>query len=295
MPSSSPPDSFTLAPEDNTLSTGELADLVARRTGTRPTTQTVRNHAERGTIRGTKDPERGWRFPPAAVDEWVRNAATPRTGGKRRGAGRKPRSGDKPLTRVATDIRAAREAVRERLTADDQGQLPPVDPARMMRTIDVLRCTREELRALVSFGGPDESLLGDAQLRRVSEWLDLQTKQLRLDKEKGTLVPVAEVADAWAEAAAGVAGRLEAIPRQLAPRLAEVCWPGDTTRKTIAQTLKAAGVDGAVISAVLGELARPATLVGRVRKEIEHAVGQAMGGIAEGAMGKRDEPRATSH
>lgn len=272
---------FTLTPEPATLTTGELATRIGKRTGTTPpTTQTVRNHADAGRISGTKT-DQGWRFRPEAVDEWVRNVPTPRTGGRRRGSGRKKEHGDRPLTRQAADVQHARDAVRARLTHDDRGEPPPLEPVGMMRLGDVLRCSREELMVLATCAA-DESLMSEAQMRRLRELQDLKGGELKLRKEMGELVPVSDIEDAWRDAAALVAAALENTPKRTAARIAAVCWPGDRTRQTIAGVLKGAGVEGAVITAVLGELAQPPELVGRVRELLSKEIGEAMHAIARG-------------
>lgn len=270
---------FTLATEDATIGPTELAALIARKTNSEPpTTQTIRNHAEKGTISGTKTPA-GWRFDRSAADEWVRNVPSPRKGGKRRGAGRKKSQGPRPLTQAASDHDHARRAIRDRMTPDENGVKDPPPPG-AMRLIDVLGCTRAELMALVVHGGPDESLLGDAQVRRLREVQELATAQLKLDKERGQLVPVERIATAWAEAIAPIAASVEDLPKRVAQRVANACWPGDEKRATIARVLKHHAVDPAVISAVLGELARPPELPGRVRVMIADEVGRVMSEIA---------------
>ncbi len=274
-------ESFTLTTDEYPLTSGQLAARVG------VSAQTVRNHAaklagEEGGGHARKDPERGWRFKPSAVAAWRHAVPSARKGGRRRGAGRKKTVGDRPLTKTAADMDAARRAVRERLTADADGELPAVDASVLMRIDHVVRCTTEELAVLAATGGPSRELMSDAQVRRHSELLANKERALKLAKEEGTLVPAAQVADAWREALGGVANTLESTPKRAAARIAAACWPGDSERKAVAQTLRAAGVEPAVISAVLGTLAQPPELAGRVRQLLEKEIGEAMHTIAEG-------------
>lgn len=268
---------FALAEEDHfRLTTGELA----KRLGV--TSQTVRNHADKlGGAVARKDSERGWRFTPDAIAAWKRTVPAARTGGKRRNAGRKPIAGDKPLTQNASDIQATRKDIRERMTPDESGQLAP-PPAGAMRSIDVLHCTKAELLVLVSTGGPREDLLDDPRVRRVSEVLDLQFKQTRLDKERGALVPADQVADAWSREAQRVRDRVQTLPKRVGPRVAAACWVGDELVADICRVLKDNGVEGGVITAVADMLAKPPELGGRVRALIEDEVLGVMREIAEG-------------
>lgn len=253
-------ESFSLVTDEYTLTTGALAERVG------VTTQTVRNHAAKlGSAHAKRGTDGAWVFKPSAVHAWRHTVPAARKGGKRRGAGRKPIAGEKPLTKTATDIQQARADVRERMTPDENGELPAVDPAKLMRLSDVLRCTKPELAVLVSVGGPADHLLGDAQVRRLAELQELQTKQLRLEKEKGTLVPVEQVADAWEREQRRVREQVQTLPKRVGPRVEAACWVGDEQVAAICRMLKEHGVEGSVITQVADMLVRPADLAGRVQ------------------------------
>lgn len=274
-------ETFELASESPVVGPTEMARIIGRQTGNTPTPQTIRNHADKGTITGTKTPQ-GWKFDPAVVlAEWAANVRTTTHGGKRRNAGRKPGHADTPLTKATTNARDAMEAIREQMTPDGDGNLP--DPPRgAMLVTDLLRLTEEQLNALVAINVHGRSLLSTTHLERLDRINKLHRSDMQLKKEKGELVPAGEIADAWRQAVSGVANVLEAMPKKTAARIANACWPGDSTRKTIARTLKAAEVDPTVISAVLGTLAQPPELVGRVRQLLDKEIGDAMHTIAEG-------------
>ena len=266
------------------VTTGQLVHLIERSTGDRVSTQTIRNHADAGRLKGTKTAD-GWRFDPSvALEQWTRNRPTPKKGGKRRGAGRKKRQAPAPLTREMADIRATQQAVRARLVADEHGNLPPPPPG-AMPVMDVLRITRDELTVLASFRGRDRDALSNVELDRIDTVQRQKSSELKLAREMGELVPAAEIAAAWTEAIGPIAARVEDLPKRVAARVATACWPGDEKRATIARVLRQQGVDGTVISAVLGELARPPELAGRVRVMIADEVGKVMSEIAKAPEG----------
>jgi hypothetical protein len=258
---------------------------LAARLGVTP--QTVRNHAaklagEAGGGHARKDPERGWRFKPSAVAAWKHAVPSARKGGRRRGAGRKKTIGEGPLTKTAADVARVRSDIRDRLTADENGELPPVNPEGMIRLQDVVRCTPEELAVLASAGGPSRELMSDGQVRRHSELLANKERALKLAKEEGTLVPVAQVADAWSKEQSRVRDQIQTLPKRIGPRVAAACWVGDELVADICRTLREHGVEGSVITRVADMLARPAALSGRVRELIEAEIVAVMRSIAEG-------------
>jgi len=276
---------FHLTTDEYPLTSGQLAARVG------VSAQTVRNHAaklagEEGGGHARKDPERGWRFKPSAVAAWRHAVPSARKGGRRRGAGRKKTVGDRPLTKTAADMDAARRAVRERLTADADGELPAVDASVLMRIDHVVRCTTEELAVLAATGGPSRELMSDAQVRRHSELLANKERALKLAKEEGTLVPAAQVADAWSKEQARVRDQIQTLPKRIGPRVAAACWVGDELVADICRTLREHGVEGAVITRVADMLARPPALSGRVRELIEAEIVAVMRSIAEGAEGE---------
>jgi hypothetical protein len=276
---------FQLATESQTVGPTEMARIIGRELGTAPTAQTVRNHADKRTITGTKTAD-GWKFDPAVVvAEWRANVRTTAHGGRRRNAGRKTATPEPALTKATTRARDALEDIREQNTPDADGNLPE-HPRGAMLVTDLLRLTEDQLDALVAVHVRGRAVLDNTHIDRLEAIKKLQRTDLQLKKEKGELVEAAKVADAWRVALAGVANALESMPKRVSSRVAAACWPGDNTRKSVAQTLKAAGVEPAVISAVLGILAQPPELVGRVRQMLDKEVGDAMHAIAEGGEGE---------
>lgn len=269
---------FTLEADDGyTLTSGQLAERVG------VSDQTVRNHASKlGGEHARKHAKAGWRFRPSAVEVWKHVVPSARKGGKRRGSGRKKTLGERPLTKAAADVSHAKQAIRDRLTRDPEtGELPHVDPTKLMRTIDVLRCTREELALIVSFAHIDESLLSDAQKRSLREAVDLKAADLKLEKEMGTLVPVEGIARAWGEESRRIRDQVETIGRRVSKPIASSCWVSDEVVAAVCRMLKEHGVEGGVVTAVADMLAPPADLVGRVRGFIDEEVQRVMDSIAD--------------
>lgn len=279
---------FTLVSDsDGTIGPTELSRLIERKTGSKgPTTETIRTHAKKGTITGTKDPDRGWRFASSAADEWINNHPTPRRGGRRAGAGKKKhgQSGTLPsetLTGPVADAHAARDAVGGRMKPDDDGNRGPPPPNAMLIS-DVLSCTRDELKALVYFNGHD-GLMPSAAIDRLKELQSLQLADLKLAEKRGELVEASKIALAWATEQQRIAGLVIDIAKQVAPRIANACWVSDEHCGRICSMLKHEGVGGDIISVVSHELSKPPELAGRVREMIDDAVRRVMAEVAKPA------------
>ena len=275
-----PPQAFTLIGDDGTMGPSELAAAIERKTGHRPTTQTIRNHASKGTISGQKHPKIGWRFTDLAIEQWVRNRPTPKHGGRRKNAGKRKTDGlpSSTLTGIATRARDARQEIRAQLTPDDDGVLPEV-PANAMRLIDVLRCTQEQVEAIVSIRTPVE-LMDSVQIARLDEINKLQHSSLKLAKEKGELVEARTVSAAWLEEQTRIANLVLNMPKAVSGRLAAACWISDEHRHRICSMIKEAGVDKDIITALSHELARPPEMVGRIRAMLDDALRKVMAEVA---------------
>ena len=288
---------FVLEPGGGLVTTGTLARLIGRKTGYTPTTQTIVNHTIKekdgaGFLVAQKA-EGKWMYDPVdALGRWESSYTRPTHGGRRKGAGKKKHAGPRPLTRAAADQQAAREQVRAQLTADEHGTLPE-PPKGAMRLIDVLRCTSEQLRLLVSFGGPSEDLLGNAQLDRLKQVMDFKKSQLALDKEMGQLVRAASIADAWSAEQERIAGQVQGVGKRVAGRIATACWVSDQVKGDVARLLKEHGVEPPVIAAVSTLLDRPPELTARVRQYVDDEVGRVMDEVAGPQEATSHEPSAT--
>ena len=268
---------FTLvAGGDGTCSTGELAAIINRRSGEKPSTQTIRNHAEKGTITGVKEPDRGWRFKPDAAEQYIRNRPTPKHGGKRKHADDGLPS--QTLTGTATMARDARATIQARLTSDEHGNLPD-PPANAMRLEDVLRLTEDELQAIVSIRTPT-NLLDSSQLSRLDDINKLQLSAMKVKEKKGELVEGNKIARAWIDEQQRIAGYIMDVPKQVAPRIAAACWVSDEHTARICKMLKAEEVGSDIITMVANELARPPELAGRIREIIDDAVRKVFADVA---------------
>ncbi|PCI07956.1 hypothetical protein COB72_09315 [bacterium] len=277
------PKGFTLVSgDDGMVGPTELGKLIELRTKEKaPTAQTIRNHAAKGTLTGTKDPDQGWRFSRAtAVDQWIDNRKPPKHGGKRRGAG-KSKDATRPsqtLTGPVTDGYAARSAIAARMALDDQGNLGP-PPANAVLVTDVMMFTRAEVKALIIFNCHD-GLLTTNHLSKLEKFQDLKFKDQKLAEKNGELVKASDIADAWSVEQSRIVNQVLSVPAKIAGRLSTAAWPSDETTSAICKLLHEEGVESDTVTIIGQMLAKPADLEGRFRMIIDAMVGKMMSEVA---------------
>jgi len=226
------------------LSTGQYADRVG------VTDQTVRNWCEAGTLPASRDERGRWRIAPGEADNALaRNRRASGHGGTRRGAGR-------PADHGRHDALGFRDA--ETVAAIGKRE---ESPPGALHASELLRFTREEIRAIVAVG--HRVGLGQAQFDLLKTWEATRKIQLDNDEKCGTLVKADDVADTWRSTLQMLNIQLEAIAARLAASVPR--WLPQTVRHEVIDLLTAARVDPDVITAVAGLLEEPEGMSGRVR------------------------------
>jgi phage terminase Nu1 subunit (DNA packaging protein) len=264
--------------DDYPLTTGALAKLIAERLGgDGPTTQTIRNHAQAGTIKSWKRFGKLLRFKPAAAQEYLANAPSPSRGGKRKNAGRKKNKPaertDAPLTSRHADAAELRATIAAR-AADNEY------PEDAMRLEDVLNLSTAELRVLAWIGF-EEIRLNTAAISRMKEIQSEQLTAMKLAKERGELVKADAVTSAWTESCQRVIEAMNALPKRAADTLASVAWVTDETIDQLCSMLHHQGTEPDVIDEARAILARPADHRTRIRAVLDAQTARVRESIAE--------------
>lgn len=261
--------SFALSPDENrfTITTGQLAELIAKKTGEEPPTrQTIRNHRKDGKITTWKQVGKRYLFATEAVAEYLANAKRPKHGGKRKNAGRRKQAPPPPseLTRDAADAAAIRERIDERYDDNER-------PINGLTLDDVLRLTRPELTVLARVG-LDAVGLTNTTIDRIGTIQRAQNEELKLAEKRGELVKVDRLTEAWSDSLQLILTELAALPKRAADSLSSIAWISDETVDSLCSLLHREGTDAELIDDVRSMLGRPADHAIKVRALLDSHV-----------------------
>lgn len=264
-------ESFQLNTERRLVRSADLAKAVARRTGEKPvSSQTIANWAERGVVTVAETGEDGtrWFDLDTAVDEAVANRPSPRHGGARRNAGRKPdEPAADPAIRAAADAGAARDTVRAR-HQEDANQRPP----NAVPLAELANITLDELQRLIAFVGVDALGISQVGLERLEYLGKIKAQQRAEAEQAGRLVRAEDLQDRWNEALRRIARIIESTPARVIDALLPLAYPSPEQVDRMIRKLKELGADKAMLDAARDAVSVPPELSNRllsvVRDEI---------------------------